>query len=63
MITNVKCWACDTVYNYGKHEYCPICEAHWIDGSSELITELEPGDRVSVVIDYNTEQLTPLNER
>jgi rRNA maturation endonuclease Nob1 len=46
----ITCWSCDTIYDYSKHEFCPICDAHWLDGN------VEQQSRVSVRIEYDNER-------
>lgn len=52
--TPITCWSCNTVYDYQKHEVCPICENHFLDGQARL-QALPPspvsGTRVSISID------------
>lgn len=63
MILKVRCWCCDTVYNYSKTEYCPVCESHWTDVSNtpDVIEQItEPGDRVSVELNWEQLKMSPV---
>jgi uncharacterized protein YfaP (DUF2135 family) len=55
----ITCWNCDTIYNHSTHSICPICDHAWYDNPIYNNT-IEPGERVSVVIDYETETLHPV---
>lgn len=61
--TPITCWSCNTVYDYQKHEVCPICENHFLDGQMRM-QALPPspvsGTRVSICIDYGRAKLKAL---
>lgn len=48
----IKCWNCETEYNYSDHEVCPVCERHWLDARGTQ----PPRQRVLVAVDYEKEK-------